>query len=339
MFLILDPDLTLSRNAPYILSSRAVAFPLAAGNTVVLKASEMSPKTIWAMVSCFQQAGLPDGVLNMLVHDRDTAPAITTQLIEHPTIKKINFTGSTAVGRIIAKLAGQYLKPVLLELGGKAPAIVWNDADLEQAADACALGAFLHSGQICMSTERILVHKDVREQFEKQLAASVEKMFPSSGEAATLITTAGVVKNRALLRDAVGKGANVVTGDPAAEGPGEASMRPVVIGGVTPEMDIYKTESFGPTVSIIEVETEEEAVRIANDTEYGLTSSVFTENLRVGLRMAKEIETGAVHINGMTVHDETALPHGGTKDSGFGRFNSSAGLEEWLRTKNVTFKY
>lgn len=333
------PDLTLSRNAPYILGARAVAFPLAAGNTVVLKASEMSPKTIWSMVSCIQQAGLPEGVLNMIVHDRDSAPAIINQLIEHPTIKKINFTGSTAVGRIIAKLAGQNLKPVLLELGGKAPAIVWNDADLEQAADACALGSFFHSGQICMSTERILVHKDVRAEFEKKLAASVEKMFPSSGEAATLITAAGVAKNKALLRDAVGKGANVVTGDPAAEGPSEASMRPVVIGGVTPEMDIYMTESFGPTVSIIEIETEEEAVRIANDTEYGLTSSVFTENLRVGLRMAKEIETGAVHINGMTVHDETSLPHGGTKDSGFGRFNSSAGLEEWLRTKNVTFKY
>ncbi|MBE3110407.1 MAG: aldehyde dehydrogenase family protein [Acidobacteria bacterium] len=329
-----------SRNAPYILATRAVAFPLAAGNTVVLKASEMSPKTISGVVSCFHEAGIPDGVLNMIAHKPASAAAITAQLIEDPNIRKINFTGSTAVGRIIAGLAGQNLKPVLLELGGKAPAIVWNDADLEQAASACAMGSFFHSGQICMSTERVLVHKDVRAEFETLFAAAIEAQFPSAGEAPVLIMSAGVDKNRGLVADAVSKGAVIVAGDPrAGENPSGTAMRPVVISNVTPEMDIYKTESFGPTVSLIEIGSEEEAVRIANDTEYGLTASVFTEDLRRGLRLAKQIETGAVHINGMTVHDEPTLPHGGTKASGFGRFNSDVGLQEWLKTKNITFKY
>lgn len=300
----------------------------------------MSPKTIWGVVSCFHEAGIPDGVLNMVAHEPANAPAITSQLIADPNIRKINFTGSTLVGRIIAKLAGEHLKPVLLELGGKAPAIVWDDADLEQAASACAMGSFFHAGQICMSTERVLVHKNVRAQFEKEFATAVEKMYPSTGDAPNLIAANGVEKNKKLLQDALGKGASVVTGDPnAADGPNKTTMRPVVLSNVTPEMDIYKTESFGPTVSVIEVESEEEALRIANDTEYGLTSSVFTEDLRRGLRLAKQIETGAVHINGMTVHDEATLPHGGTKASGFGRFNASVGLQEWLKTKNITFKY
>ncbi|PKS09942.1 hypothetical protein jhhlp_004565 [Lomentospora prolificans] len=327
-------------NAPYILATRAVAFPLAAGNTVILKVSELSPRTIWGVASCFHEAGLPAGVLNTLVHEPANAASITSQLIENPHIKKINFTGSTGVGRIIAKLAGQHLKPVLLELGGKAPAIVWEDADLEQAAQACVLGAFLHAGQICMSTERIIVHKNVAAEFEKKLAAAAEAIFPSSGNAPTLITEVGVEKNKKLVQDALSKGAEILVGDVNTAGsPAKTSMRPIILKGVTTSMDIYQTESFGPTVSIIEVDNEEDAIRIANDTEYGLTSSVFTENLRLGLRFAKEIETGAVHINSMTVHDEATLPHGGTKASGFGRFNTSTGLEEWVRTKNVTFKY
>lgn len=300
----------------------------------------MSPKTMSGMVSCFHQAGLPDGVLNTLVHEPANAPAITAQLIENVNIRKVNFTGSTAVGRIIARLAGENLKPVLLELGGKAPAIVWEDANLEQAASGCAMGSFFHAGQICMSTERVLVHKNIRAEFEKKFAAAIEKMFPSSDAPPTLITPLGVEKNRKLVQDAISKGAGVVSGNPnEADGPNKTTMRPIVLNNVTPEMDIYKTESFGPTVSLIEVGSEEEAVRIGNDTEYGLTSSVFTEDLRLGLRLARQLETGAVHINGMTVHDEATLPHGGTKASGFGRFNSSTGLQEWLKTKNITFKY
>lgn len=292
---------------------------------------------MWGIASVLHDAGLPAGVLNFLVHEPANAAAITQALIANPTIKKINFTGSTAVGRIVAKLAGEHLKPVLLELGGKAPAIVWEDADLHNAAFQCALGAFVNSGQVCMSTERILVHKNVRAEFETKLRESIDKLFGPDGEAPVLIQSRAVEKNRILLRDAVDKGASVLYGDVGAEEASKTRMRPVVIAGVQESMDIYKTESFGPTVALYEIDTEEEALRIANDTEYGLSSAVFTEDLRRGLRLAKGIETGAVHINNMTVHDETALPHGGAKASGYGRFNS-VGLGEWVRTKTITYK-
>ena len=327
------------RNAPYILATRSVIFPIAAGNTAILKGSELCQRTMWALCSVFIEAGLPAGVLNLLFHAPANAPAITQQLIAHPAVKKINFTGSTMVGRIIGRLAGEHLKPVLLELGGKAPAIVWEDADLDNAAAQCALGAFLNSGQICMSTERILVHKNVRAEFEKKLVAAIEHIFGGGQDAPILINASAVTKNKSLLADALSKGARVLYGNPDAVESTPTRMRPVVITDVTPEMDIYKTESFGPTVAVYEIETEEEALRIANDTEYGLTSAVFTEDLRRGLRFAREIETGAVHINNMTVHDESALPHGGAKASGYGRFNAATGLAEWVRTKTVTFKY
>lgn len=327
-------------NAPYILAARAIAFPLAAGNTVVLKASELSPKTMWGLCSVLAEAGLPAGALNMIVHEPANAAAITSQLVADPHVKKINFTGSTNVGRIIGKLAGEQLKPVLLELGGKAPAIVWEDADLDLAADQCALGAFLNSGQICMSTERIIVHRAVAAAFEAKFTAAINKFFPAAADAPVLIHAPAVDKNKALLRDARDKGATLVHGhefDTAHEATA-TRLRPVVVKGITEDMQLYKTESFGPSVALYEVDSEEEALRLANDTEYGLSSAVFTEDLRRGLRIAKGIETGACHINSMTVHDEPALPHGGAKSSGFGRFNAT-GLDEWVRTKTITYRY
>ncbi|KAK3382860.1 Aldehyde/histidinol dehydrogenase [Lasiosphaeria ovina] len=324
-------------NAPYILGIRSVLFPIAAGNTAILKGSEACPRTMWGLCSVFHEAGLPAGVLNLIVHEPANAASITQRLIADPNIKKINFTGSTAVGRIIGKLAAEHLKPVLLELGGKAPAIVWEDADLENAAVQCALGAFLNSGQICMSTERILVHKNIRAEFEKKFVGAIDHIFGS--ELPVLINSLAVEKNKKLVQDAVGKGASLLYGDVSAEEATKTQMRHVVVSGVNPDMDMYKTESFGPTVSLIEIESEEEALRIANDTEYGLSSAVFTEDLRRGLRFAKGIESGAVHINSMTVHDESALPHGGAKASGYGRFNQSHGMNEWVRTKTITYKY
>ncbi|KAJ4137466.1 hypothetical protein NW768_003053 [Fusarium equiseti] len=325
-------------NAPYILGTRSVLFPIAAGNTVVFKASEVSPRTLWAIADIFREAGFPDGVLNVIFHERATAAAVTTALIEHPQVKKINFTGSTPVGRIIGKLAGENLKPVILELGGKAPAIVWEDADLDLAALQCTLGSFMNSGQVCMATERILVHKNVKDEFEKKLSATIEQIFSSGADAPILIASAPVEKNKALIKDAISKGASLVHGNVDAEETSKTRMRPIVVKDVTTEMDIYKAESFGPTVSLISIETEEEAIKIANDTEYGLSSAVFTSDLQRGLRIAREIESGAVHINNMSIHDESGLPHGGAKASGYGRFGASAGLEEWTRTKNITFK-
>ena len=312
-------------------------FPVAAGNTVVLKATESAPRTMWAIASTFHEAGLPNGVINTISHEPSAAASITSALITNPLVKAINFTGSTNIGRIIGKLAGENLKPAVLELGGKAPAIVWEDADLDIAARDCTLGAFLNSGQICMSTERIIVHKNIKDKFITKLQEYIDKIFPSDRPAPILITSAAAEKNRKLVTDATSKGASVLIGNVNGTETSKNMLRPVVLGGVTKDMDIYQTESFGPTVSLLEIETEEEALEIANDTPYGLSSAVFTEDLRRGLRFARRIEAGAVHINSMSVHDEAALPHGGTKASGYGRFNALAGLHQWTWTKNVTF--
>lgn len=323
------------RNAPYALGFRAVAWAIAAGNTVVYKGSELSPRCLWAVCSVLIEAGLPEGVLNYISCTPANAADVTKTIIDHPAVKKVNFTGSSHVGRIVARLAGENLKPILLELGGKAPAIVCADADLEIAAQHCAVGSFLYAGQICMSTERIIVHESVAAEFEKKLGEWIERVFPSSGDSPILIIPAAVTKNQALMRDAIGKGAKVVYGNIDAVESTNTRMRPIVISGVEPSMNIYKQESFGPTVSIITYNSDEEALRIANDTEYGLSSAVFSKDLRHALRLAAKIETGAVHINKMSVHDEAALPHGGAKASGFGRFNGV--LDEWVRTKNITY--
>lgn len=296
-------------NAPYILGVRSIAYPLAAGNTVILKAPEFSPLCSTHIVRALHDAGLPDGVLNLIAHRGQDAAAVTKYLIESPVVKKTNFTGSTMVGKIIAELSGRNLKPVLLELGGKAPAIVCEDADLELAAKECVMGAFLHGGQICMSTERIIVHENVIDEFEAQFKKAATAFAPEGAAVPVLINSAGVSKNQRLLKDAVSKGAVIIHGD-HENGEG-TKMMPVAVRGTTKDMDLYYTESFGPTVSVISVKNDEEALELANDTEYGLSAAIFTRDLGRALRMARGIESGAVHINGMTVHDETALPHGG----------------------------
>ncbi|KAI9375718.1 Aldehyde/histidinol dehydrogenase [Aspergillus egyptiacus] len=325
-------------NAPFILGTRAVAIPLAAGNTAILKGSELSPKCFWAIGDAFREAGLPAGCLNVVYHKTSDAPAVTNALIAHPAVRKISFTGSTNVGAIIASTAGKYIKPVLLELGGKASAIVLDDADLEKAALGCTLGAFLHTGQVCMSTERIVVQRSIAEKFQKVLLETAEKVFGKDAPAPVLVASAAVKKNRDLVADALSKGANVVFGEPEARESCPNGLRPTIVGGVTKEMDLYATESFGPTVSLFVVDSEEDAIELANDTEYGLNSAVFTSNLFRGLRVAKRIESGSVHINSMTIHDEPTLPHGGWKNSGFGRFGGTAGYDEWLQMKTITWR-
>ena len=287
------------RNAPYILGMRSILFPLAAGNTVVFKGSEFCPKTWWAIGSVLTEAGMPAGVVNVLFHRPEDAAKVTTALIEHRAVKKINFTGSTAVGRIISSQAGKNLKPVLMELGGKASAIVLDDANLKTAATQCALGAFLHAGQICMSSERILVHKSIKPQFLEAFKGAVEAIFGGDKPAPVVINAAGVEKNRRLVSDAVKAGAQVVHGDhekqevhPETQQASATRLRPIIVDGVTREMDMFYTESFGPSVSVIGISSDEEAVQIANDTDYGLSAAVFTENLGRGLRVAKQIESG-----------------------------------------------
>jgi acyl-CoA reductase-like NAD-dependent aldehyde dehydrogenase len=288
-------------NAPYVLGMRSILYPLAAGNTAILKGSEFCPRTWWAIGNVLQEAGLPPGVLNVLFHRPEDAAQITSALIEHPAVKKINFTGSTAVGRIIASQAGKNLKPVLMELGGKASAIVLDDADLKNAAKYCALGAFLHSGQVCMSSERIVVHKSIKPKFIEEFKDAVDGIFGGDKPPPVVVTSAGIEKNKRLISEAVKAGAKVVHGDhekdevhPETKAVSNTRMRPVIVDGVTKDMDLYYTESFGPSVSVIEISSDEEAVAVANDTDYGLSAAVFSENLGRALRIAKQIESGQV---------------------------------------------
>ncbi|KAG9252975.1 putative aldehyde dehydrogenase [Emericellopsis atlantica] len=325
-------------NAPYHLGLRSVLFAIAAGNTAILKGSEFTPRCYYAIADIFREAGLPDGVLNLILHAPQDGPRVMDKLVTHEHVKKINFTGSTRVGSIIAKKAGEHLKPVLMELGGKASAIVLEDADLEKAALQCALGAFLNAGQICMSTERVLVHESIAADFEKVLAATIRNVFGTPETTPVLISASSAHRNRDLVGDAVTKGARSmdILGAPASQV--ETRMQPIVLQGVREDMDLYQTESFGPSTSLFTFKTDAEAISLANNTAYGLSAAVFTKDLNRAFKVAEELESGAVHINSMTVHDEYTLPHGGVKKSGFGRFNGYQGMDEFLYYKTVTWQ-
>ncbi len=324
-------------NAPVILGTRAVAAPLAYGNTVVLKASEQSPRTHGAIVRALLDAGVPGGAINLITNAPRDAADVVDELIAHPAVRRVNFTGSTRVGRLIAENAGRHLKRVLLELGGKAPMIVLADADLERAAAAANFGAFMHQGQICMSTERIVVDRSVAEDFAARLAERAGSL--SVGDPADPVTQIGPLVDAAAVRrvselveDAVSHGAEVIAGG-GADGP---AFKPTVLRGVTPAMRIYGEESFGPVVSIVEVDGAEEAVRVANDTDYGLSSAVFGGDVEAALDVARQLETGMCHVNDTTVHDEPQMPFGGVKDSGWGRFGGRAALEEFTELRWIT---
>ncbi|KAL6401040.1 NAD-dependent aldehyde dehydrogenase [Ilyonectria robusta] len=325
-------------NAPYHLGLRSILFALATGNTAILKGAEFSPMCYWAIADIFREAGLPDGCLNLIFHSPADAAVITEEFVANPHVRKINFTGSTKVGSIIAASAGKHLKPVLMELGGKASAIVLEDANLEQAALHCARGAFMNAGQICMSTERILVHESVARKFQGLFRDTTKQVFGAANDTPMLVTAASAKRNRGLVADATSKGAkSMKIFDGGHEGQYETHMQPVILKDVDQNMDLYQTESFGPSVSLFTFKTEEEALELANNTEYGLSASVFSEDLKAAFRVADGLESGAVHINSMTVHDEYPLPHGGVKKSGFGRFNGYQGLDEFLYYKTVTW--
>ncbi len=324
-------------NAPVILGTRAIAAPLAYGNTVVMKASELSPRTHGAIVECLHEAGAPAGVVNLLTNAVPDAAEVVEALIAHPATRRVNFTGSSHVGRIIAEKAGRYLKRVVLELGGKAPFVVLADADLDAAAAAANFGAFMHQGQICMSTERIVVDRSVADEFSAKLAQRAAAL--TVGDPRDPATQIGPLINRgalervsALVDDAVAKGARRLTGGE----PEGLVYPPTVLRGVTPEMRIYREESFGPSVSIIEVDGAEEAVRVANDTEYGLSASVFSRNIEQAEQVASQIQSGICHINDATVHDEPQVPFGGVKASGWGRFGGEWAAEEFTELRWIS---
>ena len=324
-------------NAPLILGVRAVAMPLAFGNTVVLKASEETPATHSAIIECLIDAGLPAGVANLITNAPEDAAEVVDALVTHKAVRVINFTGSTKVGRIIAEKAGRHLKRSVMELGGKAPFIVLKDADLEAAAAAASFGAFMNQGQICMSTERIIVDKAVAAEFSQLLAERAAKLVVGDPEdpatqLGPLVHEASVEHVTALVRDAVDNGATVITGG-VADG---LYFPATVLTGVTKAARIYTEESFGPLAPIIEVDGAEEAIEVANDSEYGLAAALFTSDVSRGLELARRIQSGICHINGATVHDEAQMPFGGVKSSGFGRFGSAASLEEFTELRWIT---
>jgi acyl-CoA reductase-like NAD-dependent aldehyde dehydrogenase len=325
-------------NAPIILGVRALAVPLACGNTVVFKASEQCPRTHTLIAKAFNEA-LPEGAVSIVTNAPEDAAEIVGALIDHKEVRRINFTGSTHVGRIIAKRAAEHLKPVLLELGGKAPLIVLEDADLDEAVKAAAFGAFMNQGQICMSTERIIVVDSVADAFVEKFGAKVKTMAvgdPREGK-----TPLGAVVDRksvdwvaSLVKEAVADGAVQVTG-----GDANGVLMPAhVVDKVTPEMKLFRHESFGPVVGIIRARDEAHAIELANDTEYGLSASVFTRDTARGLKVARQIKSGICHINGPTVHDEAQMPFGGVKASGYGRFGGKAGVDAFTELRWITIE-
>lgn len=326
-------------NAPVILGVRAVATPLACGNTVVLKASEVCPRVHQLIGEVLVEAGLGEGVVNVVTNAPADAGEVVAALINHKAVRRINFTGSTKVGRIIAEAAARQLKPVLLELGGKAPLVVLDDANVEHAVNAAIFGAFMHQGQICMSTERIIIDNAIADDFVKQMAARAAALpagDPSRNDVAlgSVVDQSTVDRVMALLEDAVAKGAEVVAGG-KAEG---TIMQATVVDGVTPKMDLFYEESFGPVVAVVRASGVDELVRLANDTEYGLTSAVFGADVTRAMNVARRIEAGICHINGPTVSDEAHLAFGGTKASGYGRFGGLAGIHEFTELRQITIE-
>ncbi|MDQ0137805.1 acyl-CoA reductase-like NAD-dependent aldehyde dehydrogenase [Neorhizobium galegae] len=323
-------------NAPVILGTRAIAMPLACGNTVVLKASEMCPATHRLIGQVMREAGLPKGVVNVVTNAPADAAQVVEALVAHPAVKRINFTGSTRVGKIIAKLAAEHLKPVLLELGGKAPLIVLDDADLDAAVNAAAFGAYMNQGQICMSTERIIVDEKVADAFVEKLAAKA-KGLPAGDPRGhvvlgSLVSLQAAERVEEMVQDAIAKGAALVAGGNRTG----AIMEATLVDKVTPDMRIYSEESFGPAKSVIRVNGDDEAIRIANDTEYGLSSAVFSRDIQRAMAVARRIESGICHINGPTVHDEAQMPFGGVKASGYGRFGGRAAIAEFTDLRWIT---
>ena len=326
-------------NVPYILGSRSFTLPIAYGNTAVLKPSEDAPLTGGLLLAeIFEEAGLPPGVLNVVTSTREAAEEIGDEMIANPSVRRISFTGSTEVGRVIAEKAGRHLKRAVLELGGKDPLIILGDADVDYAIDAAAWGAFLHQGEICMSTERIIVEKSIAKEFTEKLKERAESLpmgDPTDPATAIgpLINQRAVDKVHNQVEEAVSAGANLVTGGQHDN----LVYYPTVVTDVKPDMQLFREQTFGPVAPIVVVDDAEEALAVANDSDYGLSSGILTNDFNRALDMAMRLETGMVHIGDQTVNDEPQAPFGGMKASGYGRFGGQAALDEFteLRWINV----
>jgi benzaldehyde dehydrogenase (NAD) len=324
-------------NAPIILGVRAIAMPLACGNTVVLKGSEICPRTHQLVAQSFIEAGFPPGVVNFLTNAPADAAPVVGAIIAHPAVRRVNFTGSTRVGYIIAQTCAKHLKPSVLELGGKAPFVVLDDADIDAAVAAAAFGAFANSGQICMSTERIILDAKIADEFASKFSAKAKSLplgDPRQGPTVlgSVVDLSTVDRCNSLIDDALTNGAKLLCGGVADS----TLMSATVLDHVTPAMRLYGEESFGPLKALVRVDGVEAAIACANDTEYGLSAAVFGRDVGRAWQVAKRLRTGICHVNGPTLHDEAQVPFGGVKGSGWGRFGGMQGVREFTELRWLT---
>lgn len=325
-------------NFPLLLTGRGFATALALGNTIVLKPSEESPVTgglLYAEI--MEQAGLPSGIFNVVTCSREQVGEVGDELVSNPRVKAISFTGSTAVGKIIGGRAGGLLKKCCLELGGKDALIVLDDADIGLAVNAATFGTFMHQGQICMSVERIIVHEAVADEFTRRFVANVRKLqygdpWDMGKVIGPIINAKQLGKISEQVEDARAHGARILVGG-SSHGP---YYEPTVLTDVTRDMKIFREENFGPVAPILTAASDDEAVAIANDSEYGLSAGIITRNEERGLAVAARLETGMAHINDSSVNDEPHIPFGGVKNSGMGRHGGRPAIDTFTELRWVT---
>jgi acyl-CoA reductase-like NAD-dependent aldehyde dehydrogenase len=323
-------------NFPVVLALKKVAFALATGNTFVLKPSEETSLVGLKLAEIFEKAGLPPGVLNVVPGD---GPTLARVLFDDPRVKLISFTGSTAVGRHIAVECAKKGKRVILEMGGKSPLIVLKDADMDYAVDTACFGIFIHQGQICMAGSRIIVEAPIYETFLQRFAAKAKTLQVGDPRdphtvIGPLIRSSQCQTIDRKIKDAVAAGARVLTG-----GTYEGNFyQPTVVADVTPTMAAFRDELFGPVAAVTRADNADHALALANNSSYGLSAAVLTNDLQLAMRFALELEAGMVHLNGPTVHDEPTVPFGGVKDSGSGREGGRWSVEEMTEVKWVTIQ-
>ncbi|MGO2468614.1 NAD-dependent succinate-semialdehyde dehydrogenase [Microbacterium gubbeenense] len=321
-------------NFPFAMATRKIAPALAAGCTTVIKPPQLTPLTTMLFVQILEEAGVPKGVVNVVTSS--SSSRVSAPIIGDDRLRKLSFTGSTPVGkRLIAQAAENVLR-VSMELGGNAPFVVFEDADLDKAVEGALAAKFRNIGQACTAANRIIVHEDIADEFTKRVAERVAAMQIGRGtedgvQIGPLIDSDAVDKASDLVEDAVAKGATLVHGGKRIDGPG-SFFEPTVVSGLSRDAAIMDEEIFGPVFAVITFRTEEEAIEIANDTEYGLVSYVFTEDLARGHRMIERLDTGMMGLNAGVVSN-AAAPFGGVKQSGMGREGGLEGIHEYLATK------
>ncbi|MHB1172699.1 MAG: NAD-dependent succinate-semialdehyde dehydrogenase [Lacisediminihabitans sp.] len=323
-------------NFPLAMATRKIAPALAAGCTTIIKPAELTPLTTLYFARLLEDAGLPAGVLNVLT--TSTSAAVSAPIISDSRLRKLSFTGSTGVGQTLLKQAAENVLRTSMELGGNAPFVVFEDADLDKAVEGAMIAKFRNIGQACTAANRFIVHESVAEEFAARVTQRVKALKIGRGTEegvgiGPLINYGAVTKADDLVRDAVAKGATLVTGGSRVEGPG-SFYEPTVLTGVRAGSDILREEIFGPVVTIVPFRDEADAVAKANDTEFGLVSYVFTRDLARGQRLIESLQTGMMGLN-VGVVSNAAAPFGGVKQSGVGREGGLEGIHEYLETKYV----